>query len=100
MLRFKMKNELNKIKLKILPTLKKSGVKKAGIFGSYALGKQKKSSDIDILIKIPNSLSLTDLINIKIELEDRLNKKVDLIEYCCIHPMLKEKILNEEVRII
>jgi predicted nucleotidyltransferase len=39
-------------------------------------------------------------VGIQFELEDELNKKVDLITYNSIHPLLKERILNEEIRII
>lgn len=47
-----MKNKnLNKIKKIIVVTLKKYGIKKAGIFGSYVKGEQKKGSDIDYLKK-------------------------------------------------
>ena len=41
---------LNKLKAKIIEILKKNNIKKAGIFGSYARGDFKKSSDIDILV--------------------------------------------------
>lgn len=30
----------------------------------------------------------------------KLKKKVDLLSYRAIHPLLKERILNEEVRIL
>ena len=33
------------------------------------------------------------------DLEDKLNKKVDLVEYEAIKPRLKNRILSEEVRI-
>ena len=45
------KNKINKIKKPIVDVLKKHGVKKAGIFGSYARGEQKKNSDVDILVQ-------------------------------------------------
>ena len=35
-----------------------------------------------------------------IELQDKLKKKVDLVEYSAIKPLIKENILNEEIRII
>ena len=50
--------ELEKIKPKIVRILKKYGVKKAGIFGSYARGEQKKRSDIDILIQPTKGMGL------------------------------------------
>ena len=93
-------NVLNKIKLKIIEILKKNNVKKAGIFGSYARGDFKKNSDIDILIEPQRNMSLLDLSGLKIELEEALGKKVDLVSYNYIHPSLKEKILKTEVRII
>ena len=94
-----MKNkELNKIKKIIIPLLKKQGVKKAGIFGSYARGEQKKNSDIDILIEVKGSL--LDIVRMEMELKKILKKKVDLITYGGISPYLKKEILNEEIKII
>ncbi len=89
---------INEIKRKIVRVLKKNGVARAGIFGSYARGEQKKNSDIDILIEFNDSL-LT-LIGIEMELERALRRKVDLLTYGGIHPLLKKIILNEEVKII
>ena len=51
---------------KIAFILRKNGVVKAGIFGSYARGEAKKNSDIDILIKFKGSKSLFDLSGLKI----------------------------------
>ncbi|HLC51672.1 MAG TPA: nucleotidyltransferase family protein [Candidatus Nanoarchaeia archaeon] len=83
-----------------VPILKRNGVTKAGIFGSYAKGKAKKRSDIDILVKTKKNVSLFDFAGIKIELEENLHKKVDLVEYHLIKPLIKDSILKSEVRII
>lgn len=93
--------KLKKLKPIIIKVLKSHNIKKAGVFGSYATGESKKSSDIDILIK-PGSknFSLLDLIGIEQELEDKLNKDVDLLTYKSIHPLLKKHILKEEVKIL
>lgn len=91
--------DLNKIKNKIRKILRKNGVVKAGIFGSYARGEQKKNSDIDILIQPPKGIGF-GFVGIQFELEDELKKKVDLLSYRAIHPLLKERILKEEVKII
>lgn len=37
-----IKNDIKNLSLLIVSTLKKHKIKKAGIFGSYATGKQKK----------------------------------------------------------
>jgi len=96
----KTNDQLDKLKLKIVEILKKNNIKKAGIFGSYARGDFKKNSDIDILIEPSKNMSLLDISGIKIELEDNLNKKVDLVSYNYIHPNLKENILKSELKII
>ncbi len=93
--------ELERIKSKIKEILKKNKVKRAGIFGSYARGEQKKNSDIDILVEINDKdMSLLGFVGIKIELEDNLGKKVDLVEYSEIKPQIKERVLKEQVKII
>lgn len=89
------------IKRKVVPILKKNKVKKAGIFGSYATNKQKKSSDVDILVEIKDKkFSLFDFVGLKQELEEAIGKKVDLVEYSTIKPIIRDRILNEEIRII
>ena len=55
--KIKKNNELEKLKQKIIRILKKNGIRKAGIFGSFARGENKKRSDIDILIKYDEVLS-------------------------------------------
>jgi hypothetical protein len=87
------------LKKKIVKILKKNKVKKAGIFGSYARREEKKDSDIDILIQYPRGLGF-GFVGIKLELEDVLKTKVDLITYGAIHPKLKDRILKDEIRII
>ena len=96
----KINKEIEKIKSKIIKILKKHKIKRAGLFGSYAKGEQKKNSDIDILIQPAKNTSLLDLSGLKIELEKPLGKKVDLVSYKYIHPYLKKKILESEIKII
>ena len=95
-----MNKEIEKIKKKIVPILKKNKVVRAGIFGSYARGENKKNSDVDILIKPTEKMSLFDFVGIKLEIEDRLGNKIDIVSYRAIHPKLKKQILKEEVRVI
>ena len=90
---------MERLKKRILPILKKHKVVRAGIFGSYVRGENKKNSDIDILIMPPSNMGF-EFVGIKFELEDKLGKKIDLVTYKGIHPLLKKRILNEEIRII
>ncbi|OGZ35355.1 MAG: hypothetical protein A3I88_03325 [Candidatus Portnoybacteria bacterium RIFCSPLOWO2_12_FULL_39_9] len=84
----------------ILPILKRQGVEKAALFGSFARGDTKKKSDIDILVKFRGKKSLFELGGLKVDLEEALKKKVDIIEYSSIHPLLKDRILNEQIPIL
>ena len=95
----KVNKTLNQIKPKIIPILKKNNIKKAGIFGSYAKGEQRKNSDIDILVEPPKGIGFR-FAGIEIELEKKLGRKVDLVTYKYISPYIKKQVLNEEVRII
>ena len=92
-------NRIESIKKKAIPVLRKYKITKAGIFGSYARGDYKKNSDIDMLVQPPKGIGF-GFIGIQFELEKKLKKKVDLISYRAIHPLLKERILKEEVRIL
>lgn len=93
--------EVNKIKKKIIPILKRNKVVRAGIFGSFARGEEKKKSDIDILVDIRNDkMSLLDMVKLKMLLEKIINRRVDLIEYSMLHPLIKKEALKEEMRII
>lgn len=97
----KINKNIKKLKLKIVPLLKRNKVRKAGIFGSYARGEQRKDSDIDILIEVKGrKFSLLDLIALERELKKKLGIKVDLLTYKGIYHLLRERILNEEIRII
>ncbi len=92
---------INEIKRKVLPVLRKYDLKKAGIFGSVARGELREDSDVDILVEIErDDISLLDFVGIKLELEDALGRKVDLVEYDTIKPLLRERILAEEVPIL
>ncbi len=93
-----MDKEINEIKKKIIKVLKENGIVKAGIFGSYARGEQKKNSDIDILVEFNGSL--LDLVGLEMELKKVLKKRVDLLTYGGINHLLKKRILNEEIRIL
>lgn len=92
---------IEQIKDKILPILKRNGVKTAAIFGSYARGDFNKKSDVDILIEYKNDdKSYFDLAGLQIELEKKLRKKVDLGEFCTLRPRIKENVSKEQVFIL
>lgn len=80
-------------------TIKKIyGVKKIGIFGSFARGEGKKGSDIDILIELEDGYETFDnYMDLKYFLEDLFGRKVDLVTFESLRPQLKDDILQEVV---
>ena len=78
---------------------KKYKVRSLGIFGSYARGEQKKSSDLDILVKFNPNATLFDFVGLGNYLEEKLKFKVDVVSEGGIRPELKKYILKEVVRI-
>ncbi|OIO01847.1 hypothetical protein COS16_07980 [Candidatus Desantisbacteria bacterium CG02_land_8_20_14_3_00_49_13] len=84
------------IKNKIVPILIKNDVKRASLFGSVVNGRATKKSDIDLLVEFKGSKSLLDLSGLKIELEETLKRKVDVLTYNSLYPLLRDRILREQ----
>ncbi len=95
-----MVSQIEKYKEKILAKLKEHEVKRASLFGSIVREEMTDESDIDILIEFKGTKSLLDLARLKIELEDLLKCKVDVLTYNSLHPLLKNQILAEQVKIL
>jgi len=72
-------SELEKIKEKIHPVAKKYNLRCVWIFGSYAKKKQKKNSDIDILVRTEDVLGGFKIVEVKFALEEALKKQVDIV---------------------
>ena len=82
---------------KLVKLLKKHGVKKIVIFGSYARGEAGPDSDIDVIVEFKNRKSLLDLVGIEQELEDELGIRVDLLTEKSISPYLIDNIRKESI---
>ncbi|OIO72520.1 MAG: hypothetical protein AUJ85_10125 [Elusimicrobia bacterium CG1_02_37_114] len=98
-----MKNtkiNIEEIKKRTVPVLKKYKVRRASLFGSVVTGDTKKGSDIDLLVELPLTASLFDLAGLKLDLEEMLGKKVDVLTYNSLNPLLKNRILSEEKAIL
>ncbi len=68
---------------------KKYKIKRIRIFGSYAEGTQRKSSDIDVIVDFEELPTFIEFMRIQEELEKLLNVKVDLLTEEEISPFIK-----------
>lgn len=80
----------------IVEYLKKYNPSRVGIFGSFSRGEQKEDSDIDILVKFQQTLSLLQLVKIENDLCEKLGIKVDLVtEGALSNKYVRESIFND-----
>ena len=78
--------------------IKRYGIKKIGLFGSYVRNEQKGKSDIDILVEFEKGKKTFDnYMDLKFYLEDLLEGKVDLIISDKIKPDLRPNILGSVI---
>jgi hypothetical protein len=92
--------EIDALAKRIVPILRDSGVVEASVFGSFARGEVHPESDLDLLVRYKKSVSLLDVSGLKYELEMVLGNKVDLISRDYLKPRLKNRILQESIRIL
>ncbi len=83
----------------IQPILSKYPIKRASLFGSYARQEARFESDLDILVEFNSTISLLQFVSIKLELEDALDLKVDLVEVGTVKQKLQENIFEEQIAI-
>jgi len=95
-----MSDQMQALREKIIDILRRNDVKRASFFGSIVRGEMTECSDVDILVEFEGKKSLLDLAHLKNELEDTINRRVDVLTYKSLHPRLKDRILAEQVPII
>jgi len=88
--------QIDEIKKTLIEALRKHEVKRAALFGSIVRGEATEESDIDLLIEFEGRKSLLDLAGLKLDLQELLRRRVDVLTYKSLHPLLKERILSEQ----
>jgi hypothetical protein len=85
---------------KIIEYLRNQPVKRAWLFGSYSEGTATESSDIDILVELDHSQPIgLYFVQMVLDLENILNKKVDLLTEKGISPFVKPYIDKQKTMI-
>jgi hypothetical protein len=76
------------------------GVRDLAVFGSYVNGKQRKRSDIDILVELDKSHKTFDnYMELKFYLTRVVGGKVDLVLRDSIREELKARVFSEAVHV-
>jgi len=88
-------HKVKKILDAMQPFLANFGICRIALFGSYARDDDKQGSDIDIIIDTDKDFSIFSFIRLKQDLEDKLDRKIDLVESVCLDPVIREEVLSQ-----
>jgi predicted nucleotidyltransferase len=77
-------------------TLKRLGVRRLGLFGSYARGEAMPESDLDFVVELSEK-SFDAYMDTKLFLEDLFQSRVDLVAMSAIKPRLLPIIQREAI---
>ena len=72
-------------------------VKRIAVFGSYATGKVNKRSDIDFLVEFEKEADLLDQVGLKLDLQDLLERKVDVVTPDSLSQYFRSSVLDQAV---
>lgn len=76
--------------------LKTYGVRKVGIFGSFAQQREREQSDIDVLVEFgKGSKTFDNYMGLKFFLEKLFHRKVDLVIKEALKRSIKNQVLSE-----
>jgi predicted nucleotidyltransferase len=81
--------------------LRKLGATSIYLYGSTVRGEETPESDVDLFIDYDKNsqFSLVDLVRLEHYLEGLLKAKTDVLTRNSLHPMLKDKIIEESIRV-
>lgn len=77
-------------------TIRGFGVRRLGIFGSYARGEQTEGSDIDFLVQFEKK-TFNNYMDLKFFLEELFGCPVDLVISDAVKPRLRKPIFEETI---
>lgn len=97
-----MKNidTIKKVSQLSIPILKRSGVTSAALFGSFVRSEDSIESDVDFLVEYQDGVSLFDVAALKRDLEKILGRKVDLVSLKYLNKRIRQKVIQEQIRIL
>jgi len=71
------------------------GARNVRVFGSVARGEDGPDSDVDLLVEMEPGRSLLDLVALGQDLEELLQRKVDILTEGSVHPAIRPHILAD-----
>lgn len=81
----------------ILKIAAKYGAYNIRVFGSVARGEARDNSDVDFLVEMETGRNLLDRVGLKQDLEELLERRVDIAKTSNLHTQIRDKVLREAV---
>lgn len=79
----------------ILEIARRHGLRDVRVFGSMARGDAGETSDVDLLVSLPPDRTGLALGGLLMDVQDLLQRKVDVVTDRGLHPTLRNRILKE-----
>ncbi len=86
---------LSQNKEEILTLARRRGARRIRVFGSAARGTDDSASDLDFLVDLEQGRSLLDLGGLQMDLEQLLQRRVDVVTEAGLRPRIRERVLDE-----
>jgi predicted nucleotidyltransferase len=91
----KIEDLLKSKRQEILTIAARHGARNLRVFGSAARGEAGPESDLDILVEMEPGRSLMDHVALMHDLEDLLQRKVDVVSERALHWYIRDQVLAE-----
>lgn len=88
-----MTTTLQNIAKTVAPVMRKYGIKRASLYGSFARGNERPDSDVDLLIDFgTGSMGMFAYMRLVNEMERVLHRKVDIVTRESMSPYMRPSI--------
>ncbi len=79
----------------ILALAERHGIHNVRVFGSMARGDAGDASDVDLLVSLPPGTSGLALGGLLMDVQDLLQRRVEVVTDRALHPALRDHVLKE-----
>lgn len=94
-----MHDLIEKNRKNILDIAGSYGIESVSVFGSMARGDADDSSDVDLLVSLPEGVSGLALGGLLMDVRDLLGRRFDVLTENVIDPALRERVIKEAVQL-
>jgi predicted nucleotidyltransferase len=82
-------------KQKIIEICQRNDIFYCAVFGSFARGEATAESDVDLLVKFSKRIGLFGFVGVQLEMEEALNRKVDLATEGCLSKYIRDSVMRD-----